>query len=170
MKDVANQLERGGAHKAVWIDAKSHVVNGLATMDGLGNHELLVFGPGKLYGRWRRIRRIARGGLRRFEKTPDHGTKRIHGRRFRVFLVSREHGAKAIGSGKHDFGKIRAMGARNPGRKRVFEFVSEFAEFVEAAGSRITLQGVDHAANPAHHFLVVGASLELQASFVEGLQ
>src|SRR5207302_495786 len=97
MKDVANQLERGGAHKAVWIDAKSHVVNGLATMDGLGNHELLVFGPGKLYGRWRRIRRIARGGLRRFEKTPDHGTKRIHGRRFRVFLVSREHGAKAIG-------------------------------------------------------------------------
>jgi len=54
--------------------------------------------------------------------------------------------------------------------EHIFEFVREFAEFVETASRGITLQRVDHAANPANHFLIRGTSLELQAGFIERLQ
>src|SRR2546426_6821584 len=50
MKNVSNELESGGAHQAVRVNAQSDVVNRFAAMDRFRNHELLVFGPGKLGG------------------------------------------------------------------------------------------------------------------------
>ena len=47
VKNVANELKCRGAHEAVRINAKSDVVNRIAAVDGLGNHELFVFRPGK---------------------------------------------------------------------------------------------------------------------------
>src|SRR5712691_6818041 len=65
VKNVANELESRGAHQAVWIDTKSDVVNSLAAMHRFGDHELLVFRPGKLRGEWRRRRaNVLRGGGR----------------------------------------------------------------------------------------------------------
>ena len=48
MKNIANELESGGAHQAVGVNAESDVVNNLAAMHGFRNHKLFVFGPGKL--------------------------------------------------------------------------------------------------------------------------
>src|SRR5436309_7438018 len=50
MKNISNQLESGGAHEAVRVNTQSDVVNRFAAMDRFRNHELLVFGPGKLGG------------------------------------------------------------------------------------------------------------------------
>ena len=71
------------------------------------------------------------------QQTPDHGRKRVHGRQFGILLISGQQRAKAIGGGEHHFGKVRAMEAGNLGRKHVFEFVREFAEFVESASRGI---------------------------------
>src|SRR3979411_3160744 len=50
VKNGSNELESGSAHQAIRIDAKSDVINSLATMHGFRNHELLVFRPGEV--RW----------------------------------------------------------------------------------------------------------------------
>jgi hypothetical protein len=45
VKHVADQLEGGGVHEAVGVDAQGDVVDGFAAMHGFGDHELLVLGP-----------------------------------------------------------------------------------------------------------------------------
>ncbi len=103
MKNVANELKSSSAHQAIGIDAKSDVVNGLATMHSFRNHELLVFGPGKLrrqlgHGRTGAIRRS--GFLQQF---PNHSVERIRRWGFLATLVRRKHGAKTIGRRENQF-------------------------------------------------------------------
>ena len=45
MQHIANELESGSTHDAVRIDAQRDVVNALAAMQGLRDHQLFVFGP-----------------------------------------------------------------------------------------------------------------------------
>ena len=47
VKDVANQLKCSGAHAAGLIDTKRHIKDRFPAMNGLGNHQLLIFGPGE---------------------------------------------------------------------------------------------------------------------------
>ena len=154
MKNVANELKSCCAHQAIWINAKSNVVNGVPAVDRLGNHELLVFRPSKLSRSLRNVRNRSRGSPRRLQQAPDHSVKGAHARQFRIFLVSSQHRVETVGSGKHDFGNLLAMDAGNLGRKHVFEFVCKFAEFVEAARCGIAFQRMHNATNTSNHFLV----------------
>src|SRR5215467_13994050 len=94
----------------------------------------------------------------------------VHGRQLRVLLISGEHRVKAVSGREHDFWKIRTMSAGNLGRKNIFEFVSEFAEFVKPASGRITLEGMHNAANAPNDLFVRRARLKFQPGFVERLQ
>src|SRR5437879_2944687 len=87
MKNVSNELESGGAHQAVRVNAQSDVVNRFAAMDRFRNHELLVFGPGKLSGQ---LDHDHGGTLRRggdLQQPLDQGMKRFDGGRIRVALI-----------------------------------------------------------------------------------
>src|SRR5712692_7603972 len=77
MKNVADQLEGRPAHQAVRVDAKSNVINKLATVDRLGDHELFVFRPGEPGGQLGSVIRGACDSPRLFEQAPDHGMKSI---------------------------------------------------------------------------------------------
>jgi hypothetical protein len=94
----------------------------------------------------------------------------FHGRRIDAALVGGEHGFKAVGGGEDDFGKLGAAGLRYERSEDVFEFVSEFAEFVKAAGCGIALERVDGAADATNDAFVVGTRFELEAGFVERLE
>src|SRR5712692_6021787 len=94
VKNVSNELESRGAHQAVWIDTKSDVVNGLSAMHGFGDHELLVFRPGKLRGQWRRRRASVLRGSDRVQQLSNHDVQRFHGRWFGLPLIGGEHRAK----------------------------------------------------------------------------
>jgi hypothetical protein len=96
--------------------------------------------------------------------------KGVQGGEFRIFLVRGQHRAKTIGRREHNFGKVSAVKVGYLRGKHVFQFVSEFAEFVKAAGSGISFQRVDHAANATNHLRVGGTRLEFEARFVESLQ
>jgi len=50
VEDVADELEGGGAHGAVGIEAQGDVVDVVATQEGFGNHELLVLAPMEIRG------------------------------------------------------------------------------------------------------------------------
>src|SRR6267143_5927829 len=42
VKNISNELESGGAHQAVGVDAQRDVVNNLTAMHSFRNHELFV--------------------------------------------------------------------------------------------------------------------------------
>lgn len=170
VKNIANELEGGGAHEAVGIDAQGDVVNGVAAMHGFRNHQLLVLGPGKFCGNFLRGRlRFARGRSGK-EQAANHGVESFHGGRIDAALVSGEHGFEAVRGGEDDFSKLGAAGLRDVRSEHVFEFVSEFAEFVKAAGGGIALERVHGAADAANDGFVGGTRFELEAGFVERLQ
>ena len=127
MKDVANELERGRAHQAVGVNAHRDIEDFLAAVNGFGNHELLVFGPGE-------ARRQVRGGhivgvcdRRLLQEAPNHSVKGIDRRRFGAALVGDEHGTKTIGSRENDFREIRAAGVSYLRREHIFQLMSQFA-------------------------------------------
>src|SRR5712675_2105845 len=78
VKDVSNELEGGGAHQAIGIDAKSDVIDSLAAMHGFRNHELLIFGPGKLGGQLRRHSAGAAGRRGPLQQFANHGMERFN--------------------------------------------------------------------------------------------
>ena len=99
VKNVSNELESSGAHRAVGVDAKGHVVNGLSAMHGFRNHELFVFRPGKLRGQLRQRRASSLRGSRLIQQFANHGVERFHGGRLGLPLISGEHCAKTIRGG-----------------------------------------------------------------------
>ena len=50
VEDVADQLEGGGAHGAVGIEAQGDVVDVVATEERFGHHELFVLAPMETHG------------------------------------------------------------------------------------------------------------------------
>jgi hypothetical protein len=170
MKNVANELERGGAHQAVRINAKGNVVNGLSAMNGFGNHELFVFAPGKLGRSFGAVGAGIRCRLRRLEQTSEHFMEVVQGGGLRTLLVGGQHRFKTIGRREHNPRKLGAVQAGHLRGQHVFEFVGECAEFVKATGRRIPFQRVDDAANAANHFFVGRPRLEFETGFVESLQ
>src|SRR6266446_5131867 len=77
VKNVSNELESSGAHQAVRINSERDVVDGLAAMHSFGNHELLVFRPGKLRRQLRRRSVILIRRSRFVQQFADHGVERI---------------------------------------------------------------------------------------------
>src|SRR5437879_10872396 len=73
VKNISNELESGGAHQTVGINAQGDVVNGLATMYGFGNHELFVFRPSKLCRQWRSRRASVLRGSMLLQRSASHG-------------------------------------------------------------------------------------------------
>jgi hypothetical protein len=62
------------------------------------------------------------------------------------------------------------MGLGDLEQKDVFQFVSDFAQLVEAACGRIALQRVHSAANAPDELLIGGTFFELQSSIVDDLE
>ena len=128
VEDVSNELKGSGAHEAIWIDAQRDVVNSFAAVDGLGNHELFVFGPGKSRG-------YSCGRLRSFDgcvgdidqKSADQGAQLFERRKLLPALVGRKHRLKRVGSGENDFGESGAVFLRDLGSEDILEFVGQFA-------------------------------------------
>ena len=171
VQDVSNELKSGGAHQAVWIDAQRDVVNDLAAVNGFGNHELFVFGPGEHCRHSCRGLRSNYGRVGDIDQKPANQTAQLFERRELLpSLVRGEHGLEGIGSRENDFGESGAVLLRHLRREDIFEFVSEFAELVKAAGSRITLERMHGATHAANDFLVGRMRLELEPGFVERLQ
>ena len=170
VKNVSNELESGGTHQAVGIDAKSDVVDSFAAVHGFRNHELLVFRPGKLRGqlKGRRVRRLR--GSRPLEQFANHGVEHRHRGRFGLPLKGGEHRAKTIRRGEDQLREIRPRSLSNLRSKHILEFVRQLTQLVESASCGIAFQSVDGTTNPANDFLIRGTSFELQARFVEGLE
>src|SRR6267142_3696647 len=170
MKNVSNELECGGAHQAVRVNAQSDVVNRFAAMDRFRNHELLVFGPGKL---GRQLDRGYGGVLGRsgdLQQSLDQGVKRFDGGRIHVSLVGGKHGAETIRGGENKFGEFPAAGVRHLRGEHVFELMGEFTQLMKTASRRITLESVHSAANPANYFLIAGTRFELESRLIERLE
>ncbi len=170
MKNISNQLESGGAHQAVRVNAQSNVVNRFAAMHRFRNHELLVFGPCKLGGQLD----LGHGGIPRrsgeLQQPLDQGMKGFDGGRIDVPLIGGQHGAETIRGSENKFGELPAAGLRHLRGEHVFELVGKFAQLVKTASRRITLESVDGAANTTDHFLVAGTGFELEASLIERVE
>ena len=109
MQHVANELECGGAHRTLRIDAQSNVVDFFSAMDRFRNHELLVLGPRKA---GRNTLRCAGsfGRLRRnFEQAPDQDAKRLSGGGFHPPLIGGEQGLESVGGGEHRLSEQAAV-------------------------------------------------------------
>src|SRR5579859_995840 len=170
VKHVANKLKGSGAHQAVRVDTKRDVVDRFSAMNGLGDHELLIFRPRKT--RWhtlRRLRRQYRSG-RIDQKVADQAVQRLQGWKLLSALVRGEHGFEGIGSGEHHLCEPRAVFLGYLGRQNVFQFMSKLAQLLKHTGSRVALERVHGAPNAANDFFIGWARLEFEPSFVQRLQ
>jgi hypothetical protein len=170
VKDVTNELKSGGAHEAVGIDAQGDVVDSLPAMNGLGDHELFVFGPGE-------TRRHTCGSFRTFsgasgfhEEAANQTMQGLQGGKLFPALVGGEHGFEGIGSGEDNFSEAGAMLLRHLGSQNVLKFVSQFAQLMKAASSGVAFEGMNGAANAANHLFVGGMSFQLEPRFIERLK
>ena len=170
MKNVSNELEGRRTHQAIWIDAQGNIVNGLAAMDGFGNHELFVFGP---FESSRELGCFLQGLFlsgRNFQQPLDHGVKRIYRGRIHSLLISGEHGAETISGSENDFSHLGSAGPRDLRSKDILKLVREFAQLVKPARGGIPFQGVDGTADTTDDFLIGGMSFKLKPRFIERLQ
>ena len=104
------------------------LIDGFAAVNGLGNHELFVFGPGKSRGN-------ARGRLRSFDgrvgvidqKSANQSVQGLKRGKLLAALIGGQHGFERIGSCENDFGESRSMFLGDLGSENIFEFVSKLA-------------------------------------------
>src|SRR5579863_526521 len=171
MKNVANQLECSGAHHAVGVDSQRDVKYVVAAQQRFGNHKAFVFAPlepgGNMRGGCIR-RRVC--GVWRLQEMLNQGAQRIGRRRLVIFLIGREHALKGIDGGENNFREPSAVGLANLKRQNVFQLVSNFAELLKTARSRIALQCMDGAAHTANQIFIRGTLLQLQARVVDDLK
>src|SRR5882762_6937039 len=109
VQHVANQLERGGAHAAVLVHAKCDVKNGFAAMNGFGNHQLLVFTPGKSRRGDGNGASDLFHGVRSVQQPANQQAQRINDGRFGIALISGEQSLKSIGGDEDQFGESCAV-------------------------------------------------------------
>jgi hypothetical protein len=170
VKNVSNELESSGAHEAVGVDAQCNIVDSLSTMDGFGNHELLVLRPGETGGHTCRSLRSFSGASGFHEEAANQTMQGLQGGKFFPALVGGKHCFERIGGSEDYFSEARAVLLRHLGSQYVLKFVSQFAHLVKAAGSGVAFEGMNGAANAANHLFIGGMSFELEARFIERLK
>ncbi len=171
MQDIADELKRGGAHGTVRVNTQGDVEYVFAAQDSFREHQAFVFAPAKLSRNDAGFGIVGGVGLRgRVQDAMDQDPERTGRGRLGIANVGAEHAFEGINGGENDFGEFGAMGLGDLERQNVFQFVSDFAEFLKTAGSRIAFEGVDGTANGANEFFVRRILFELQAGFVDDLQ
>jgi hypothetical protein len=100
----------------------------------------------------------------------DESAQSIRGRRLGLLLVRAEHALEGIDGSEDDFGKLCAVRLTDLPRQNVFEFVSNLAQLLEAASSRITLQGMHGPAHTADEAFVRRALFKFESSVVDDLE
>ena len=87
-----------------------------------------------------------------------------------MLLVRAEHALEGVHGSEHNFGKLCAVRLADLPGENILQFVSDLAQLLEAAGSRIALQGMHSATHAADEVLVRRALFEFQPGVVDDLE
>jgi hypothetical protein len=159
-----DHLPSGDRHGALRVDVHHHVVNATACVERTADRQLFVFRPADGFGdRFPRFL-FCLGHCLRMGEASDVGAQRLDGGKFRSLPVGLEQSGKYIGRTQCD---LRHGGGRILHRQHILELVAKFAQFPEAAGSRIPLQRVHGAPQTARRFRVARYFFQAQRFLVE---
>ena len=96
-------------------------------MNGLSDHELFVFGPGKCRGHAFRGFGVSVRASRVHQQPANQAVKRLERRKLLTALIGRKHGFKGISGGENDFRETGAVFVGDLRSEDVLQFVGKFA-------------------------------------------
>ena len=128
VEDIADKLQRRGAHLACRVDPQPDVVNRLPAMNRLRDHQLFVLAPCKL-GVYtaRGVRSGLVGFARLAHQVADVCAQGLARGRLQVSAVGGQHGVERVRCCEHHLSKRGAPCFHHLRRQDVFQFVCELA-------------------------------------------
>ena len=170
---MLEHLTRGNGHAAVRVELQDHVMDALAVIEGARNGQLFIFRPAG-----NRVRTLApcpssgflgRHGIHSAVCKPcDVGTQRLNVRQIRLSAIRFKQRCKQVGGAQGELGNSPGR-CRVVKRQHVLELVCQFAELAVVAGSRVSFQRMDCAAQTARTFRIPGRFFQAQGFLVQPL-